>query len=312
MSYTIVYGRQFIRTTRGILPLVLCGSNNCTQLSVSGREVRERGWNIFYNSDMVELPDEDFMKYVRNLHDESDRECFKFNGKWIDGKDAIRFFENGVKAALPIEDVVERIPHQRLICYLSIWDNGASIRHRTELKQYGIRTTPELELWIDEAKARKRELTDYSVYICIEYDGQEPLRLGVGADPEGQVIAKSRRGYICDFEKEKSISMSNDILEAIIFKSAGEAREKLGNFTNIRLIKASNQRPRAFAIRVVGGTQSGYYVKQKTKTHLRLSMNHESARHFGSKSEAERYIKTMLEGRYPTAKVFEVVEKQPA
>ena len=29
MSYEIVYNRAFIKTTRGIIPLLLTGSNNC-------------------------------------------------------------------------------------------------------------------------------------------------------------------------------------------------------------------------------------------------------------------------------------------
>ena len=31
MSYTIIYGRQFVKTTRGIIPMLLIGSNNCTE-----------------------------------------------------------------------------------------------------------------------------------------------------------------------------------------------------------------------------------------------------------------------------------------
>ena len=30
MSYTIMYGRQFVKTSRGVIPLVLYGSNNLT------------------------------------------------------------------------------------------------------------------------------------------------------------------------------------------------------------------------------------------------------------------------------------------
>ena len=41
MSYTIMYGKQFLKTSRGIIPLALHGDNNVTEY-VRGREVRER------------------------------------------------------------------------------------------------------------------------------------------------------------------------------------------------------------------------------------------------------------------------------
>ena len=43
MSYEIIYGRQFVRTTRGIIPLMLIGPSNMTE--GSGRHIRRiRGW----------------------------------------------------------------------------------------------------------------------------------------------------------------------------------------------------------------------------------------------------------------------------
>lgn len=41
MSYSIIYGRQFVKTTKGIIPMILSGSNNCTEF-IQGREVLER------------------------------------------------------------------------------------------------------------------------------------------------------------------------------------------------------------------------------------------------------------------------------
>ena len=43
MSYSIIYGRQFVKTTKGIIPMILSGSNNCTEF-IQGREVLERNW----------------------------------------------------------------------------------------------------------------------------------------------------------------------------------------------------------------------------------------------------------------------------
>ena len=50
MGYTIIDSRTFIKTTRGIIPLALGGSNNCTEViydkNSKRREVRERHWFI--------------------------------------------------------------------------------------------------------------------------------------------------------------------------------------------------------------------------------------------------------------------------
>ena len=62
MGYTIVYARTFIKTTKGIIPLVLHGSNNCTEF-VNGREVRERSWDIYHDK-LCELPEDKFMETV--------------------------------------------------------------------------------------------------------------------------------------------------------------------------------------------------------------------------------------------------------
>ena len=48
MSYTIMYGKQFLKTSRGIIPLALHGDNNVTEY-VRGWEVRERHWSVYSN-----------------------------------------------------------------------------------------------------------------------------------------------------------------------------------------------------------------------------------------------------------------------
>ena len=49
MSHTIIYNRLFIKATDKdgqvyIVPMIQAGSNNCTQMSSKGREIRERSW----------------------------------------------------------------------------------------------------------------------------------------------------------------------------------------------------------------------------------------------------------------------------
>jgi len=311
MGYTIVYGRQFLRTTRGIVPLVLCGSNNCTEL-INGREVRVRDWNVFYSGKMVELSDLDFLNMVRDLHkDGQESQCFKFRGKWIDDKGAVKFFENGVRTAVSIEEIVKRLPYQSLSCYLSVWPNDSGNNHdsgnRIELEQCNIKTTLELEKWIDQAKARRQELTDCSTYICIHFWGKKPLKLGNQPNSKGQVIAKLSNGYVYDYTKDLSIRYSKDIMKAIVFDSVEEALEKIGTNFGLKFISAANQTPRNFAIRVIGGNSHCVYVKKKTAKYLKTSRSTDTAKMFISRRSAEKYIETMLQGRFEKVKDFEVV-----
>ena len=45
MSYEIIYDKQFVKVNeKTFIPMILSGSNNCTEYSPSGRERRERSW----------------------------------------------------------------------------------------------------------------------------------------------------------------------------------------------------------------------------------------------------------------------------
>ena len=61
MSYTIMYGKQFLKTSRGIIPLALHGDNNVTEY-VRGREVRERHWSVYAN-DKIEFTPDEYLAY---------------------------------------------------------------------------------------------------------------------------------------------------------------------------------------------------------------------------------------------------------
>lgn len=65
MSYTIMYGKQFLKTSRGIIPLALHGDNNVTEY-VRGREVRERHWSVYSNNKIEFTPDE-YLDYLNTF-----------------------------------------------------------------------------------------------------------------------------------------------------------------------------------------------------------------------------------------------------
>ena len=49
MSYTIMYDKQFLKTSRGIIPLALYGDNNVTE-RINGHERRDRHWGVYANA----------------------------------------------------------------------------------------------------------------------------------------------------------------------------------------------------------------------------------------------------------------------
>ena len=62
MSYEIVYSRNFIKTNRGILPLVLTGSNN--DYTWTGRRWRRsRSWACFYGNKHMEASADDLLLF---------------------------------------------------------------------------------------------------------------------------------------------------------------------------------------------------------------------------------------------------------
>jgi len=75
MSYEIIYDKQFIKIKDNLfIPLVLSGSNNCTELSINGRERRTRSWYPLNIKKGIFSTKEEMLK-----HCEDERERIKKN-----------------------------------------------------------------------------------------------------------------------------------------------------------------------------------------------------------------------------------------
>lgn len=135
MSYTIVYNRQFIRLDDKIIPLLLMGSNNCTEHH-HGRERRERNWSTGYFSDRgakIALPENELMDKIKSLHNE---QHFKYHSKWIDDAAFVRFYKNGIKEAMTIEEIRDTFSNVCLNCFCHVWTDM-----RAEMKDDRVVTT---------------------------------------------------------------------------------------------------------------------------------------------------------------------------
>ena len=180
MSYDIVFDRQFIKTLDGrIIPLVLIGCNNLTTTNTNGREVIVKRWSPMLagaNRNSAFIP-EDLISKVKSFTGGQYQEHFKRNSKWVDDAAFIRFFENGIKSAKTLAQLREEgIYPNALSAYFSVWDNSVSYGHSTEGYMY-INSDEEILTFLKTADKRLAEKKDKeSVYICLEFSGDEPLK----------------------------------------------------------------------------------------------------------------------------------------
>ena len=183
MSYTIVYDRQFLKLEDGrIIPMILCGSNNCRETSYSGRERRERYWTVCWERNVPAYQPEDLMKLAESYCSGGEyQEHFMRGGKWVDDAAYLRFFKNGIKQAKTLRELDdERIHASAIRAFFSIWatvpgEKEGKSGHTTECDRC-LRSDEEIVAFLNEADERlKRETADESVYICLKYFGNDPL-----------------------------------------------------------------------------------------------------------------------------------------
>lgn len=166
MSYEIVYNRQFLRIDEKIIPLVLSGSNNCYEPLSNGRQRRERSWNPIYigSNKQITLEKADLMKMAESLCDGGEyQEHFMQNGKWVDDKGLIRFFQNGIKKAKTIEELKEDYFFRGMHGYISVWKGYDEIIEN----RVNIYSSDDLRKFLDVAKNRldNREEKRSNLYL---------------------------------------------------------------------------------------------------------------------------------------------------
>lgn len=155
MSYDLIFKRQFIKTTLGIIPTVLIGCNNLTEETDSGHDRIVRDWNLLYPTSEV-LPANKLIEKVKAKFASRNEEHFKFNGKWIDTVALIKFYENGIKGAMTLEEM-QRLSYSPeevdVFCKVSISIKGIYGR-RDELSER-IGSTQALDWWLERAAGQR-------------------------------------------------------------------------------------------------------------------------------------------------------------
>lgn len=315
MGYTIMYGRQFVKTSRGIIPLALCGSNNCTEF-INGREVRERSWTV-YAVNKVEYSVAEYIAESQGFCGKGNNEHFNQNGKWVDDAAWMRWINNGIKQAKTIEEIRETLPNQSLMCYLSVWKKREYRKenewgNQTEMRCF-CETTKQLEEWLDKAYERKNNINreEDCIHICLSFMGREPLRFQSVKEPNRKVIAKRKNYYICELDETGWRKSTTDIKQAIVFDSVEDAKQALPawKYDKIRFIKAENKEiEKAYRILVKSKSYSGgYYVWKLTRGGLKGCHEPEDGMRFVSEQAAQRYIDKTLRPRFMNITEYNII-----
>ena len=311
MGYTIVYDRRFIRCDQRYIPFCLYGSNNVTQFNPrTGKEVREREWRPFtYGDNMFLATADELMEEVRKYHDGSRIENFKYRGEWLDDEQVIRFFQNGIAGAVTVEDI-RAADHECLHCYLvSYAKDGEYLDKRQILNEYFVKTSAELDCWIENAKEDKKKLLDSgkyeSVYIEISLWTTRPLNARPKKRVDEPCVLHSKKfGYISEISRSCVRSTPN-ISEAKQFANSAEAyvamevadtRGLVLNCIPVSSIKEKNDR---FVLSVMNSNQHmRVYVLKLTRHRLHFTTSKDMAKKFSTEKAALKWYEEHIPGRY--------------
>ena len=181
MSYEIIYDKQFVKVNDNtFIPMILAGSNNCTEWSPSGRERRARSWyNCSYFTggsiagtmeQMLEVQEEERKRRMEKDEDYSDKYFGSWSGIRINGTLATfgtytGIVKTGCNKALTIEQLKEEYVDLHIHTYLSD-------KTREVLKEQGLepisffpQTTKELEDFIKNVEPKYKGKKEGHLYI---------------------------------------------------------------------------------------------------------------------------------------------------
>jgi hypothetical protein len=308
MSYSILYDKVFLATTRGITPLILSGDNNVYERTYSGRERRARNWGPLYNGRFLDLPANELIKKAEELFADDADEIFMYRNKWIGSMEVIQMMQTGVKTAVSLEQLQAVNPHLSLQVYVSVWPaDGSNYPDGSWSKRFldkYIRTTDELEQWIDVAREFVAESTD-RCYFVLSF-GDEPISKP-STPIDGSVLVKKKNMYLCQHKNGHSSTFSSNIAEAIVFESVANAQEQVDPVTlyKTRFVKAGNKteaKAKKWVLRLERGSSRSDYFQKKSRSGLHPCRAPEIARHFATENAAQKYYDENIKRLYPNIK----------
>lgn len=236
MSYEILYNRQFLKTQDNkIIPIILHGSNNCYEYTWNGRERRERNWSIcnmpYWCNYKIDFTPEELLKENERWLDRD--EMYKYNGKFINGKQWYNMIKNSIKQAKTIEELED---YERPIAYLSIykgdkWSKTETIRlnttkdlqdfitlyyNRINNREDDERIYPKIDFNVEKfehqkrgKRLKKKRLTDY--YVVVVDNGHTKYYVSklTARKLLGTYYANSAKQFTTEQEAQKWIKERN-------------------------------------------------------------------------------------------------------
>jgi len=235
MSYEIIYDKQFVKAKDKFIPMILAGSNNCTEWSPSGKERRARSWwNFAYlldgaiagaKEDMLKKQEEVRQGYIDRYGDEYDDKSFGYySGLSINGGGCNATYgqykgvvNTGCKKALTVEQLAEEGVYLNIHTY-------SSDKTREALKEQGLEpvsfspiTTEQLLDFIENVEPKYRGKKEGNLYISFsgmhESKPKWIRRRYFPAKPKpDKVVVNSKAGYaikIVDKENSSTLGYLN-------------------------------------------------------------------------------------------------------
>lgn len=286
MSVTIVYDRQFVRSSEGITPCWLAGDNR-TWTDSSRHAKRVRSWSVFHN-------------VLGVSEDELFQIAYKFLGTsqhWRDsrGRDVndngyLRWIVSGCKQALSVEEILQINRLRSLSCCVSYWDRDFNnIRKCVEY----ISSTEDFDRWIGKAKEliAAAGLLGHDAFPIIDF-GLE--KLSHPSRSSAKNVLLKRGGYYLIEICSSGSSWTTDVRDAMVFSSdkAGELISTYSSLSNASLVDAECQnKPYNSVIRFRDGIKAGMYVQQRVRGHIYLTGSCESAKHYPTVAAAKSVMK---------------------
>lgn len=331
MGYTIVYDRLFLRCGERYIPFCLYGASNCTQISYkTGKEILERTWHTFvYCDDMILGTAEQIMGIVRKQNEGDYSDHFKFHSNWLDGTQVIKFFENGLKNAVTVEELRQQA-QESLRCFISAYipdpdandypvDERWKHEHHEERATKYPKTTNELIEWITYAKAEKEKMISSgesrSAYINIQCASEEPLTVYPHESLSEPCLLYSARmkGYIASLSKNSAAFAPKEHWEkATVFANAEDAYLAVEAFpflgavriVPLRQLQQGRERNRVILSVLTNGTRK--YIEKKTPRWIYFTQAKERAKRFPSESATLKWYKEKIENRVAGATAPEI------
>lgn len=285
-----MYGKQFIDLKDGrILPVVLMGSNNCTEY-IGGREVLERNWGLLGDNTFSYADFEKLMSPAKE--NEHDYEMFKENGKWICRSNYLKWLRNAFNSAMTIEEILAFRPGSVTLsmCYIS--NEGGGSKYRFNVKY--CRTTEEIKNYIDSDFASYVP-ENGKKYLNVAFSGREGLRLKK-IDFSKPFICKYKNNYLVQIN-DNGISAECSPEKAIVFNNLDDFLEKTKNciwcrekLTVYKPIKnKTNEQQKKYAVRCTN-LYGMPYVHKMSRNHWFSTSNWEKAMRFPTIKQAEKYL----------------------